>query len=187
MARLQWDEILNNDLKNEWVDFTKNILELSNLKISRCLANKKVRNKVELHGYADASLKAYGCCLYLRIIYEDEIVSCKLICSKSRVSLLRTVSLPRLELCACVLLAYLSKRILDIFKNSFHISSVNLWTDSQICLTWMLSHPSKWNIFVSNRVAIIQEYTSEFHWRFVRSLDNPADYVSRGLSAKELI
>ena len=187
LAKLQWDEILNDELKNEWLNFVKNILALSNLKIPRCLFyNRKVK-KIELHGYCDASLKAYGCCLYLRVIYENETVSCNLICSKSRVSPVRTVSLPRLELCACVLLARITHRMLEIFKNSFKIDAINLWTDSQISLAWLQSHPSRWNIFVSNRVSIIQECTANCTWRYIPSKENPADQVSRGHNSKELI
>lgn len=188
LAKVQWDEPLTTLLKQEWLTFSRNILELSELKISRCLfvGNNEIKT-IELHGYSDSSLKAYGCCIYLRVIYQNNQVSCNLISAKSRVSPLRTVSLPRLELCACVLLSQLTHKVIDIYKNVIKIDSVNLWTDSLISLAWIKSHPSKWNIFVSNRVSLIQELTNECRWRHVRSKDNPSDYVSRGLTSYELI
>jgi hypothetical protein len=55
-----------------------------------------------LHGFADASKKAYGAVIYLKYpIQEDSY----LICSKSRVAPLNNVSIPRLELKAALLLS----------------------------------------------------------------------------------
>lgn len=53
-------------------------------------------DKIEIHGYSDASSKAWCCCLYLKFIHKNMKVSCNLICTKTRVSPLRTVILPRL-------------------------------------------------------------------------------------------
>jgi len=48
-------------------------------------------------------------------------------------------------------------KVMDIYsKSSIKIKSVNLWTDSQIALFWIMDHPSKWNVFVANRAATIQ-------------------------------
>lgn len=187
LAKLDWDETLNDDLKLEWLNFSKNFEQLQNLKISRCIILNSAVTEIQIHGFSDASLKAYGCCIYLRVIYNNNTVSSNLVCAKSRVSPLRSITLPRLELCSCVLLSRLCHKLIQIFQNSFKIDSVNLWSDSQISLAWLQSHPSKWNIFVSNRVSVILELTSNFSWRYVKSKDNPADYVSRGLNVSELI
>lgn len=160
---------------------------MSSLKISRWLISNLKIARIEIHSYSDASIKAYGCCIYIRVIYLDNIISCNLICSKSRVAPLRTISLPRLELCACVLSAQTTTKILKIFENSFVIDSINFWTDSQISLTWIQSHPSKWNIFVANRVATIQELTHNHTWRYIPTKENPSDFVSRGMTAQEII
>ncbi|KAJ8934283.1 hypothetical protein NQ314_013469 [Rhamnusium bicolor] len=143
--------LVTSDLvkKLNFCSYTKNV-QVSGVSGKKSMCNQMVVfdiisqykvEKMQLHGYADASLKAYGACLYLRVLYENVTVSSRLICSKSRVSPLRTVSLPRLELCACLLLAKLTHKILGIFKNSLTVESVNLWTDSQICLCWINSHP----------------------------------------------
>lgn len=187
LDKLNWDDCLSPELQFEWINFAKNILELSSLKISRCLISSLQIKRIEVHSYSDASLKAYGCCIYLRVIYLDDTVSCNLICAKSRIAPLRTVSLPRLELSACVLSAHTTSKILKIFENSFKIDTVNFWTDSQISLAWIQSHPSKWNIFVSNRVSTIQELTDNHTWRYIPTKENPSDLVSRGMTAQELI
>lgn len=53
-------------------------------------------------------------------------------------------------------------------------------------LYWLRSHkPLK--VFVGNRVSKINEATKGIRWRHVRTHDNPADIVSRGSSAKDLV
>ena len=100
---------------------------------------KKEIIEIQIHGFADSSLKAYGACLYLRTLYSDKTVSCNLICSKSRVAPIKIVSLPRLELCGVVLLSKLTHKIISIF--TLKIDSVNLCTDSEITLCWIKAPP----------------------------------------------
>lgn len=38
----------------------------------------------ELHGFSDASTKAYGCCVYLKTVTADGVVEVRLLCGKSR-------------------------------------------------------------------------------------------------------
>ncbi|XP_036329825.1 uncharacterized protein LOC118741965 [Rhagoletis pomonella] len=58
---------------------------------------------------------------------------------------------------------------------------------SEIVLNWLSKHPSEWSIFVANRVATIQEWTKHALWRHVPTKSNPADVISRGAYADELI
>lgn len=57
----------------------------------------------EIHGFEDASEKAYSCCLYLRFSDQAGNHFSNLICAKSKVAQMNTVSLSRLELCAAEL------------------------------------------------------------------------------------
>lgn len=157
------------------------------MKIPRYLFFDKSIIKVQIHGFADSSERAYGSCIYFRTIYFDKTVSNTLVSSKSRVTPLKTVSLPRLELCAMVLLSKLTHRILKIFENCVELKSINLWTDSQIALCWIQSHPSRWHTFVANRVSQIQISIPQANWRHVRSSKNPADFLSREVFAPDLL
>lgn len=185
-SKAGWDDIISEELQSEWIKFSKDIPILKTLKIPRLLfCPSKVISSFELHGFSDASLKAYGTCFYIRALYTDDTVTCRLICSKSRVAPLKIISLPRLELCGCVLMARLCHQLCSIFQ--INLSKVVLWTDSKIVLSWLQSSPSRWTTFVCNRVAEIQELTTNAYWQHVSSENNPADFISRGLDPASLL
>ncbi|XP_072400311.1 uncharacterized protein [Diabrotica undecimpunctata] len=187
LERMDWDDILPPSLEKEWTTFVNSIPHLKSLKIPRCLfLNKKVAH-IQIYGFADSSERAYAACIYFRTVYSDNTVSCILVTGKSRLSPIRTTTLPRLELCAMLLLSKLTKRIISIYENKLSFSSVNLWSDSRIALSWIQSHTSRWNTFVSNRVAQITELTNAFQWRHIKSAENAADYPSRGLLAQNIL
>lgn len=86
-----------------------------------------------------------------------------------------------------LLLAKLTVTILHVFENQIPIDSINLWSDSQIALSWTQSHPSKWNTYVSNRVSQIQTIIPTAKWRYIKFDLNPAYILSRGCLKPELL
>ncbi|GFS68828.1 integrase catalytic domain-containing protein [Trichonephila clavipes] len=108
----------------------------------------------------------------------------RLLCSKSRISPIKWISIPRLELCAAGLLSKLVKKVIASLKLEF--DGVYLWTDSTIALGWLHNDPWLLKTFVGNRVSQIQEITKSYCWQHIRSEQNPSDLVSRGLSAEIL-
>ena len=107
-----------------------------------------------------------------------------LVSSKTKVAPLRAVTIPRLELTAATLLARLSRYVSTTLN--LRTCPVYLWTDSNLALTWILSHPSRWKDFVRNRVSLIQELLPQAKWMFISGKENPADCASRGLTAQKL-
>lgn len=69
---------------------------------------------------------AYGCCIYLSCTDDVGIHHTNLICAKSKV----TLSLPRLELCAALLLTRLANNLIP--KLQLKIIEQYFWTDSKI-------------------------------------------------------
>ncbi|GFS73468.1 integrase catalytic domain-containing protein [Trichonephila clavipes] len=71
------------------------------------------------------------------------------------------LTIPRLELCAAVLLAKLVKRVVAALQ--LETAEVYLWSDSMIVLAWLRKEPMDLKTFVQNRVAKIQElYPNQF-------------------------
>ncbi|KAG8173880.1 hypothetical protein JTE90_007419 [Oedothorax gibbosus] len=134
--------------------------------------------------FADASAKADGACVYVHTEINSNKGSSHLLCSKSRVCPIKTVTIPKLELSLCLLLSQLIQKSLTALKHQ--IKSVQLFSDSTIALAWIKTSPQLLKPFVSNRVSQIQQLTSDFEWRHIPSELNPADLISRGLEAPAL-
>ncbi|XP_015125115.1 uncharacterized protein LOC107046906 [Diachasma alloeum] len=140
---------------------------------------------VQLHGFCDASERGYGACIYIRSSNAKGDIQTSLLCSRSRVSPLKTITIPRLELCGAYLLAQLYKAIKEAIE--FPISKIIFWSDSMVALHWIGTSPHHLKTFVANRVSAIQQEAPGIEWRHVRSEDNPADALSRGQLPGELV
>lgn len=181
--KLSWDETIPLDLHTKWLKFKDQLAFLKNINIPRHVQLENA-SLVELHGFSDASEKAYGACVYLRSVNSLGKYKISLLCAKSRVAPLKTVSLPRLELCGALILAQLVKKVREIMN--VNIDRCYYWSDSTITLAWISKPPSHWKTFVANRVSEIQGLSDKNDWRHVGSKDNPADLISRGVEAKQL-
>ncbi|XP_018405503.1 PREDICTED: uncharacterized protein LOC108781885 [Cyphomyrmex costatus] len=182
--KLGWDEALPLNLSTKWKRYEHELPILRDISISRRAITLNEYISLELHGFADASERAYGACIYLRAINANGNISVGLLCSKNRVAPLKSLFIPRLELCAALLLAQLTDKILK--RITHKITSIYLWTDSTIVLAWLQSSSRTWSTFVSNRVGDIQQLTAIQDWHHVSTQDNPADLLSRGISPAAL-
>ncbi|XP_055928526.1 uncharacterized protein LOC129959662 [Argiope bruennichi] len=184
LQKLTFDEPLPPAIGKEWSHLVQSLRALELVKIPRWILNENPV-KLILHCFSDASEAEYGAVIYLQCISANDIVTSRLVCSKSRVSLLKTVSIPRLELCGCLLAAQLQAKV----EKALHlqIDSAVMYTDSTISLAWIQTPPHRLKTFVANKVGKIQQLTQNNKWQHVSSTLNPADVISRGLVPEQLI
>ncbi|XP_051157421.1 uncharacterized protein LOC127279230 [Leptopilina boulardi] len=185
LLKIDWDESVPQHIHTAWCTYRDELPLVQNVKIDRKIVANDYR-ALQLHGFCDASEKAYGACIYLRSTNELGENCTQLICSKSRVSPLKKLSLPRLELCSALLLANLLEPTVRALRR-LNIEKTILWSDSTITIHWIRSSPHTLKTFESNRLNKIQELTINCEWRHIRTEHNPADLISRGLSPKEIL
>ncbi|KAJ8879453.1 hypothetical protein PR048_020061 [Dryococelus australis] len=102
------------------------------------------RKKKTFLGVFDASKWAFGAFLFLPHTDVSTTVCANLLCSKSRMMHLQKLSLPRLELCASLLVSQLlGKKTLKLLSVSY--SSYILWSDSAVHLEEICYHSSASN------------------------------------------
>ena len=133
-----------------------------------------------LHGFSDASKRAYAACLY----YLPENGTPHLICAKTRVAPVNTVTVPKLELTAAKFLAELVEFTLPSF--TVKPKEIHCWSDSRNVLCLLKSFPAKLGFFEGNRVSKIITTLPQVRWKYVPTNDNPADCASRGITAEAL-
>ena len=181
-----WDEPLPDEMVARWCEWCSNLKVLESIKIPRCVkpAEFKVK-RAELHHFSDASTVGYGECSYLRLIDEENQIHCALVFAKARVTPLRQVSIPRLELTA----ALLSVKIGTMLKQDMAYENIDefYWSDSKVVLGYIANNARRFHVYVANRVQQIRDKTEPEQWNYVQTKHNPADYASRGLTAKALL
>ncbi|GFQ73078.1 integrase catalytic domain-containing protein [Trichonephila clavata] len=183
LRKLNWEECLPEAIPPDWLNFVSSLKALEELKIDRYLLTDSYE-KLMLLGYADASESAYGAVVYMHCVKEDGTTITKLIASKSRVAPIKVISIPCLELSACLLLAQLVDK--TCFSLQVHLDKVILHTDSTIAIAWINTPANQLKTFVGNRVSKIQTLTENFEWKHIPSALNLADIISRGVNPEEL-
>lgn len=139
---------------------------------------------IEIHGFCDAAHQAYAAAVYVKVQYKNNRRICNLLAAKTKLAPIKTVSIPRLELCGAVLLSKLIIRCRKALSLADH--QVFAWSDSMVTLSWIAACPSRWSTFVANRVSQIQRALPTEIWQHVPTKQNPADIASRGALVQEL-
>ncbi|GFV47882.1 integrase catalytic domain-containing protein [Trichonephila clavipes] len=140
----------------------------------------KINRNSELHLFVDACKSSYGVCVYIRAITPLG-VKIRLIRARSRVALLKTLTIPRLELMACCIGAWLVHAVFAALD--LPDLEIVAWCDSMVTLWWLRNH-GIWSVFVANRVNEINRLVLSQLWRHVPGELNPADLLSRGRSPR---
>ncbi|XP_033228896.1 uncharacterized protein LOC117180508 [Belonocnema kinseyi] len=110
--KLTWDETIPLEAQSVWDEFRYQLSLLNTLKFDRCTVALDTI-EIQLHGFADASENGYGACIYLCSTDKYGKYHVALVGTKSRVAPLQTVTLPRLELFAALLLSQLYSAVVQ--------------------------------------------------------------------------
>ena len=152
--KLQWDDDIGQPFQDKWRNLLTNLKQVREISVDRCYAKEfdyQTASSIQLHGFGDASNAAYGACIYIRYENGSEI-HCQLVTSKSRVAPMKTQTIPRLELLACLITARLMAQVHEALKDVLRVDSRYCWSDSSIALAWIQSTSKEYKPFVQNRV-----------------------------------
>ncbi|XP_018371806.1 PREDICTED: uncharacterized protein LOC108766801 [Trachymyrmex cornetzi] len=138
-----WDDEIPSQHFDYWLDYHNRLPCLNDISIPRWTTYGSHTLKCALHGFSDASTAAFAAAVYLRTVNVDGSITVSLLVAKSKVAPLKTMSVPRLELSAAVLLAHL----MHFARSALQLPELecHCWTDATITLAWLsppwLHHP----------------------------------------------
>ena len=180
IKKTNWDIELKGESLRKWKLFLQDLNLVDCYRIPRCYFARQ-RVDIQLHGFSDASERAYAAVVYIRSTYSDGQVEVRPVASKSRVTPIKRQTIPRLELLGALILA----RLVNKLKSLGIESPTVTWTDSMTTLCW-IKNERVWKQYVGQRVDEIRRLTHKDSWRHCPGEINPADLPTRGLTAKEL-
>lgn len=143
LLKLDWDDPIPESMNRNWATYRSKLKQLAQLKIHRW-TGVTINKSYQLHGFADASTRAYAAVVYLRVndYNETSKPTISILAARSRVAPIKTVSIPRLKLCGVALLADLMHHIINTLFTSTNIQ-IHAWSDSEIVLAYLRSPPSR--------------------------------------------
>ena len=95
-----WDDTVSEEVQKEWTKWKGKLPALEEIEIQRCIKLADFGRVVEIsiHHFSDACEDGYEQASYLRLVNKEGIIHCVLLIGKAKVSPLKYVFIPRLEL-----------------------------------------------------------------------------------------
>ena len=184
---LGWDDEINDEYRSRWEKWRSQLPLLEQFSMDRCFKPDgfgQVTSR-QIHNFSDASSSGYGQVSYLRIVNDKGNIHCAFLMGKSRLSPLKTMTIPRLELTAATVSVRVGAMIARELDDT--VDSETYWTDSTTVMKYIRNEQKRFHVFVANRVQTIRDKSSPEQWRYVESKLNPADDASRGLNGCDLV
>ncbi|XP_065665735.1 uncharacterized protein LOC136087157 [Hydra vulgaris] len=178
--KLDWDDKLPSEIHEKWLAYLKELEVISSITVPRyCFKEQdEIAKYVTLHGFSDSSQVAYSAVIYAQVKTKEGWMS-KLITSKTKVAPIKKLTIPRLELLGCLLLANLMHKVV---QDVLILGKICYWTDSKISLSWIKNSKRDWKLWVQHRVSKIQELSNKNDWSHIEGENNPADIPTRDLN-----
>ena len=180
LNKVGWDELLSKEHNQIALNFLKDLSQIGIFEFPR----KAVTLHSELHIFVDSSSKAFGAVAYS---YDRRTNESNLLTSKQRVTPCgkKKLTIPKLELTATLVGARLARHLMTLFD----FSSIHLWTDSSVVLSWLNHLDNLKDVYVSNRTVELRYLIDActIHMHHISTKCNPAHILSRGCTVKQLV
>ena len=191
---LGWNDRLSDDLCRNWARICKQLNGSPLLSIHRFVGVRT--NRYALLCFADASKVMLGCVVYVRDSVTGQV---SFVLAKNRIigGNLIGKSIPSLELHA---LSLGVDTLMDVYRDlageksvvPIKIEQLLCYSDSMVALNWLNNSTNKLakmqtkSPFIINRLESIEKAcdTQPVHFNFIAGEENPADLITRPVSAK---
>lgn len=144
-----WDQKVPDSLRASWEKWQRNLSLFNTLRLPRCYKPRDFGKvpPLELQNFSDASSYGYGQCSYLRLVDDQNRIHCTLVMAKSRVALLKPITIPRLELTA----ALVSAKVSAFLQKELEYDEMKMfyWADSEVVLGYIGNDARRFHVFVS--------------------------------------
>ena len=183
-----WDDILPESIQQTWLENVQSRNDLLSFHFVRKLKPSNAVGVPQIHGFFDGGEQAYGAVIFLRWKLAGGNYCCVPVMIKAFVAPLKKKSIPRLELLGCLSLA----RMYITCVKALEFAKAQdwerfFWIDLSTVLSWIRTPPREFRPFVSARVAEIQETIGADQFHYIKSNNNPADALTRGIHLNHLM
>lgn len=154
--KAEWNDPLEPSLQAQWNAWKSNMTEVEQIQVPRCTKPNDFEEveTTQLHTFSDASTTGYGQCSYVRMVDRAKRVHVAFLASKAKVTPIKAVTIPRLELQAACGAVRLAKKI----QNELGLLNVTnyFYTDSTVLLGYITNTKERYQTYVSDRVETIR-------------------------------
>ena len=185
-AGFDWDQELPKEMCKEIEKLVKDTEMISEVTYPRQALNED--HSYGLHIFCDSSTESYGFVAYA----VDRHDSSTYLFSKSKLAPVKgkEYSIPKLELLGVSLAFKCLPTILEAYSK-MKFEFINVCVDAQVVLNWLMNQPTSIKSkFIKNRLMEIKTLGDTIrensgipvHYHYVKSEENPADMVTKGVS-----
>ena len=174
---LHWDEPINSIFTKRWKAWEHQMGHVGHIRYPRSVGS----TFHEIHIFCDASGEGYGAAAYVKT--DLGVFLCY---AKGKIVKSISQTIPTLEMEACVVGKKMVPKLLRVYPD-VSVQNVHYHTDADNVLTWIKVPGRDLPRPIARRAAMIREDTLVQNWHHVPTDLNPADILSRGSKAINLV
>ena len=164
-----WNQEIPPEMQRKWIDWLQHLPFLATFQIPIFINPTNfgnIKSAHILHSF-DASEKSYVFADYLGLIDKQDQIYCSLVVGRIRLSPLKTLTLPRLELCAATIASQIELDLRRELHLPQELQPSIFWTDSTTVLRYVNNETNVYPAFVANRIQTIRNNFELSQWKYV--------------------